>query len=690
MQRRTTSVSRACADRQSELALNTLKLVVDDIQSKLVDVPGTFEVRQSLLNTAIDGLREVARNLETASVVDEKLFESHLALGRIFLTTYSSSSGSAIDDARTEFQLAREIATKLAHDDPANRQAQFELMAAYDGLAGVAFKALDLETQLDARKKENEIAVTLAQSAPGDATVQEKLASSYLRLADARSTNGDMASAREASQQAIQAFARISKNPDSDSNLMAAQAQLARIDAAAGDLAGGRKVLKKALEIGKRIAETGRDDARSQRTLAAVYQQLSIVNSALGDHSAARSAAKNDLEIAQKLADTDPHNAAVQLDLAQAYEACASCDLNANDFPSARDAYEKALKIRLAHRDPHHALAERDLCLLLHSLSLAYRILGNHSADADACQKALKISLEAAQNYPQIDLFKVYVAVSYWELGKTESADRAAQRNVYQKSLDILRKLLQDNPENIGTKETLAAVYGDLGQNLLDSGSTGAACDLFREFCRLKPEDYRAHESLGAALATLATKTGDERTWDETAAEFLHAIDLAEDNSNFSSPRKDACFKLATWAEAFNRAVRLRPNEGALWIGRAQHRALCKQWHEAADDYARALGDATFSTRLGDDTNAEYAGCLILDHNEEEYQQFRQELIARFTREPNDDSAAYVVSRVFAMGAVEPADASRVVKWAKQATRKTSSQMDCTYSGPRPISRRTV
>ena len=46
-------------------------------------------------------------------MVDEKLFESHLALGRIFLKTYSSSSGSAIDDARTEFQLAREIATKL-------------------------------------------------------------------------------------------------------------------------------------------------------------------------------------------------------------------------------------------------------------------------------------------------------------------------------------------------------------------------------------------------------------------------------------------------------------------------------------------------------------------------------------------------------------------------------------------------
>ena len=42
-------------------------------------------------------------------------------------------------------------------------------MAAYDGLAEAAFKALDLETVFDARKKQNEIALKLAQGAPIDA-----------------------------------------------------------------------------------------------------------------------------------------------------------------------------------------------------------------------------------------------------------------------------------------------------------------------------------------------------------------------------------------------------------------------------------------------------------------------------------------------------------------------------------------
>ena len=296
--------------------------------------------------------------------------------------------------------------------------------------------------------------------------------------------------------------------------------------------------------------------------MAAVYLELSGANSLLGDHLAARNAAQKDLEIAQKMADGDPDNAAVQLDLAQAYEACASCGLNANDFSAARDEYEKALKIRLAHRDPHHALAEQHLCLLLHSLSLVYRVLCDHSAEVDACQKTLKISLEAALNHPQRALFKAYIAVSYWELGHTELTDRAVQRDLYQKSLEILRKLLPEDLPNFETKLTLAAVYGDLGQNLLDSGSQDAACNLFREYCREMPDDYRAHESLGAALATLAKKTGEDRQWDDAAAEFLRAFDLAEDNPKFDSPRKDACVKLATWSAVFDRAAKLRPNEG--------------------------------------------------------------------------------------------------------------------------------
>jgi hypothetical protein len=97
--------------------------------------------------------------------------------------------------------------------------------------------------------------------------------------------------------------------------------------------------------------------------------------------------------------------------------------------------------------------------------------------------------------------------------------------------------------------------------------------------------------------------------------------------------------------------------------------ALCRKWHEAATNFARGLGGPKITTRLDDDTYAEYAGCLILDHNDQAYRQLRQQLKERLAQQPKDEDAASVVSRVFAMGPVDAADSSQVVEWAKQATR---------------------
>jgi serine/threonine protein kinase/tetratricopeptide (TPR) repeat protein len=660
--------SRERADRQSELALNTLKLVVDDLQSKLDSVPGAHVVRQRLLTTAIDGLRQVAGNLKTASVIDEKLFQSHLALGRIFLRTYSSSSGNPIVDARNEFQMALEIASKLVHDDPTGRHAQADSMAAYDGLGEAAFKALDLDTMFDARTKQNQIAIKLAQAAPGDPAAQETLALSYLNLADAESAFGDATGARASNQQAFQILKRLSKNPDADQNLMIAHLQLGKLDVDAKSDVDGLQHIVRALKIGKTLDDNGSSDPRYQRNLAVIYRELSSVKSKLGDFTAARDASKKDLEITPKLADNDPHNAALQLDLAQAYEVAGKCYYDSHDLSSAKGVYEKALKIRLAHRDQRHAMAERDLWMVMRSLAIVDVVSGNCSGAADLCQKNLKIASELVRNNPKNTGFELSLAISYWDLGMVTWPDLAAQRNPYQKSLDIFRKLLRDDPQNAEVKSNMAAVFNLLGQNLLSSGRTAAACDLFREFCRLIPEDDAAHQGLGAALAKSAETTGDNHTWDEATAELLQAIDMTKDNPDSASRRQDAFFKLAAWNQVFERSVKLRPDEAALWAGRARHLALCGKWHEAAINFARGLGAPKISARLDDGTYVEYAGCLILDHNDEAYQQLREQLKSRLAQQPKDDDAAYVVSRVFAIGPVDPADAPQVVDWAKQGT----------------------
>ena len=176
--------SREQADQQSELALKTLNLVVFDIQNKLENVPAAREVRQSLLNTAVNGLKQVALNLKTAKKTDHALVLSHLALGEIFLSIANVNghskngrklpplqgttnreriaplsakevhggvtSGSTLEAARDEYQIAFDTAVKLAQENPRDAESRRDLASAHLGLADVsadwrrAFESRDL------------------------------------------------------------------------------------------------------------------------------------------------------------------------------------------------------------------------------------------------------------------------------------------------------------------------------------------------------------------------------------------------------------------------------------------------------------------------------------------------------------------------------------------------------------------
>jgi tetratricopeptide (TPR) repeat protein len=151
---------------------------------------------------------------------------------------------------------------------------------------------------------------------------------------------------------------------------------------------------------------------------------------------------------------------------------------------------------------------------------------------------------------------------------------------------------------------------------------------------------------------------------DEVATEFARVMDLSEDNRSFASHLKNVCEHIARWDEVFDRVAKLRPKETALWVGRGQYRALREQWHQAASDLARVVRDR----RLEDDSTFEYAGLLILDGDLEGYKKFCQELKVRLDRQPKDPWAAYVTSRVFAIGPTDAVDAPHVVEWAQQAS----------------------
>ncbi len=58
--------------------------------------------------------------------------------------------------------------------------------------------------------------------------------------------------------------------------------------------------------------------------------------------------------------------------------------------------------------------------------------------------------------------------------------------------------------------------------------------------------------------------------WDEAAANYVQAIDVLNDDGGWGASRRVVCRELSQWNEVFDRVVQLRPQESALWIGRAR------------------------------------------------------------------------------------------------------------------------
>ncbi len=84
---------RDCAVEQRNLALKAFKQLVYDVQEKLGQTPATRSIRQSLLNTAIAGLEEIASSA-AGSAPDLSQAVAHQKLGDIFRIIGRSADGT--------------------------------------------------------------------------------------------------------------------------------------------------------------------------------------------------------------------------------------------------------------------------------------------------------------------------------------------------------------------------------------------------------------------------------------------------------------------------------------------------------------------------------------------------------------------------------------------------------------------
>ncbi len=356
------------AGEQRKLALETLYTLVTDVEHKLSDKAGLSDLRQSILNTAMDGLNKVSRSAETAALADRSMGVALQRMGDVLEGLGKS------DEAFRQYQLSLKIFDRLAREAPKNdwidwnRAISFDKLGAFskeyrgDATAALDYfkKSLTLRQELAAHILTPE--VTAAQRGQG-------LIVSYIKLAELSMRLGDPAMARVYSAKAQDAVeGLLATNPGDVAAThfhSFAYYFLGIASAHLNDLAASRQFFQKCLGLRQEAVKNDSSSAVAQRELGAAYEALGDMETEKRNGSKALESYGRAFELFEALQQKDPSSAEDQWYLAGSHYRLGCAKSLVNDGKGSVLEFSQSLKLRenLARTDPGSVQAQTELML---------------------------------------------------------------------------------------------------------------------------------------------------------------------------------------------------------------------------------------------------------------------------------------------------------------------------------------
>ena len=515
------------ARQQSQLALETLTSVVNDIQSGLKNVAGSSAVRRKLLATSLGKLEKVStRYLEKVSV-DRQTTRTLLKMGDLVLHLGSGESSGPRDGSRTAtglalryFRRAQTMAERIAIASPNDREANADLSIAYEKLGDVYLQMGDTNAALEAYVTFHERSRDLAQSAIEDTEAQRLLSVSYQKLGDARLQMGDARAALSAYSKALETK-RLNSEANKDSrqarrDLSVSYEKLGDVQVLLGDTPRAMKSHSDALELRRALAESDKDNTQAQRDLAISYEKLGNIQFRSGDTQAALTAYQDSFQTYRDLADSDAGNAAAQRDLAVSYNKVGDVHFQLGDVQAAHNAYNDGLEIclSLSESDKENAETLRDLSVSYNKLGTVQLRLGKTQSAVRSFNDGLEIRRTLADSDKGSARAQRDLAVSYSNLGNVhlQLGDAQSALKAYSRFHEISRTLAELDQGNKQAQRDLSISYEKLADVQLRLGDTRAsldACWKALETSRSLAESDKDNARVQGDLARLYTTLGD-------------------------------------------------------------------------------------------------------------------------------------------------------------------------------------
>jgi serine/threonine-protein kinase len=537
--------SEKSASEQRQLALKTVRQVVDDIHARLKDRPGHAELRKALLAQALAGLQDVARAADTAAQVDHATIWVYFELGDLFL--FIEEGGTA--QAKKQYERAHELSRQLVDLDPGNAEAQRDLAISYDKLGNVQMQLGDSKAALAAYQQSLAVNERLARAEPQSEQAQRGLAVSYCNLGDARIQLGDSQAALAAYKQGLAGFERLARaNPQSTQ----AQRDLSLCHDRLGDVwlrqlgdpRAARTAYQKSLAVAERLARADPQSTQAQRDLSITYERLGDVQMQLGEKKAALAAYRQSLAVAEPLARADPQNAQARRDLSVSYEKMAEVQIQLGDRKAALVAYQQSLAgfEPLARSDPQNSQAQHDLLRGYDRVADVRLQLGDIKAALSACQQGVQVRERLARAYPQKAELQHDLAHSYNRLGewRMRLGDNKAALAAYQQSLAGFERLARANPDSKPAQHDLSVSYDRLGNMQMRLGDHRAARAAYEQgrvlrerLARADPQSAPAHRNLQVSYFKLGSVEQQAGEFRKAADWYARGLDISK---RFSSP----------------------------------------------------------------------------------------------------------------------------------------------------------
>lgn len=456
------------ADRQRDLALDTLNALVYDVQDQLVNRAGMQELRRRLLETARTNLNKIGRGSDGhRRSVDRLSAAAMVKTGDVFAAL------GALDDAATLYREAADALTASLAADGNDAWARQALSVTQNQLGDILQQQGDMPAARALFEQSLAHRKALVAAKPDDADGQRDVVSSSNRLAEVMRQQGDLAASRTLYEQGLEITTKIATSRPGDRqaqrDMAIAYSRLGDVLRGQGDPATAEEYFRRDLEISGRLADSDPDDMQAKRDLMIAENRLGELLMDTNS-SAARAFYERGLALCKALAEADPNDVAVQRDMSIASTNLGDVAAKLEDWPAAQEHFRRALDMNraCAEKNPTSARAKRDVSVVSERLGDVMVRLGDRAEALKHFEIALMTSEELAAADPDNAQAQRDLSVTLNKMG-----DLAAQleflegaRHFYERGLAIRLRLAKADPANAGLRHDMMVSHQRLGITL--------------------------------------------------------------------------------------------------------------------------------------------------------------------------------------------------------------------------------